>query len=290
MGWLNHYWLLTAIFSALFFAIASFIITIGAKKHYSIAQMLLGLYISGACAFALFISLNNGFSIDSQTLLWGFIIGMGSALSNAFFTYALKLGPVSLTGPLANTNVILVILMSVFYYGEIVTFSQLIGILLLLFGCFLLPFDPNEKKNIKQNMWFIIMLFTIFFMFLLNGGLKITKELLLDNSLVLFYSYLFAMAFFALSIMFTKLYSRNNFAMHLPAVRIGLGAGIFSFLGLQLYAMALATGPASVVVPIFSSRNAVVAVLCIWYFQEHLSRFQKIALMLLIFGLLFVSF
>ncbi len=290
MGWLSNYWLLTSILSAIFFAVASFIITIGAKKHYSISQMLVGLYISGAVMFAFYISLHNGFSIDKQTFMWGIIIGIGSSLSNAFFTYALKLGPVSLTGPLANTNVILVIIMSVFYYGEILSLPQILGISLLLLGCFLLPFDPQENKHVRKNMWFLIMLLTIFFMFLLNGGLKITRELLLDNSLVLFYSYIFATVLFFSSIVFTKLYSPRTFKFKYQAIKIGLLAGVFSFLGLQSYAIALEGGPASVVVPIFSSRNAIVAVLCIWYFKETLSRFQKMALASLLFGLLCVSF
>lgn len=297
MGWMSHTWLVTSILSAVFFAIASFIVTIGAKKNYSISQMLLGLYISGAIMFAGYVLLHNGFFWNKEILLWGLIIGLGSSLGNALFTYSLKLGPVSLTAPLANSNVILVIAMSVFYYGESISVTQIIAITLILLACFLLPFDPDEKKNVKHNSWFVVILFTIFFMFLLNGGLKITQELSLDNTLVLFYSYIFSIIFFLTSIKFIQIKfhpkfkssTTVNFEWQKRAIQIGLFAGLFSFLGLQMYTMALAIGPASVVVPIFSARNVVVAMLCLWYFKESLSIFQKVALTSLLSGLVLVG-
>lgn len=290
MEWLTQAWLLTSILSAIFFAIASFIITIGAKKHYSIAQMLLGLYISGGLMFAAYVATHNGFNFTQQVILWGVIIGIGSSLGNALFTYALKIGPVSLTAPLSNSNVILVIAMSVFYFGENITVMQLLAISLILLACFLLPFDPDEKKGIQHNIWYVVIFFTICFLFLLNGGLKITQEMGLDNSLVLFISYIFSIIFFLSSIKYIQITSRDKpFIWEKKSLRVGLGAGLFSFMGLQMYAMALEIGPASVVVPIFSSRNVVVAVLCLWYFKEKLSKFQKVALASLLSGLVLVG-
>lgn len=288
-------WLLTSILSALFFAIASFIITIGTKKNYSIAQMLLGLYISGSCMFGLYLIINYRLDFNYYILLWGIIIGIGSSLSNALFSYALKTGPVSLTAPLVNSNVIIVIAMSVLYFGETISLMQAIAIILLISACFILPFDPDEKKNIRNKIWFIIILFTIFFMFLLNGGLKITQELNLDNSLVLFYSYIFSTVFFLISSKYLmpkqSRYNTDTYnGWQKKAINIGLFAGLFSFLGLQLYAYALEIGPASIIVPIFSSRNVIVTMLCLWYFKENLSKFQRIALGSLLGGLFLVNF
>jgi uncharacterized membrane protein len=281
-------WLLISIISAILFAIASFIITIGTKRNYSISQMLLGLYISGAIMFGLYVLSQNRIDFSYQILLWGFIISLGSSLGNAFFSYAVKTGPISLTAPLSNTNVIIVIAMSVFYYGEVLTNYQTLAITLILAACFILPFDPDENKNVKNKVWFVIIILTIFFLFLLNGGLKITKELKLDNSLVLFYSYMFSMLSF---LVFTRfLPKKNAHNWEKPALKTGLLAGVFSFLGLQLYSYALLIGPASVVVPIFSSRNIAVAMMCLIYFQEKLSMYQKIALGSLLGGLVLVNF
>lgn len=285
-------WLLTSISSAIFFAIASFIITIGTKRHYSISQMLLGLYTSGAIMFGLFIVLNSEFSFDHDIIFWGVIIGLGSSLGNALFSYALKIGPVSLTAPLVNSNVILVIAMSVFYFGELITLTQLLAICLLLSACFILPFDPDENKSVQNNNWYFVIMATIFFMFLLNGGLKITQELTLDNTLVLFYSYLFSIGFFLISVKYYAINrdsKRSTIIWQKRALLTGLFAGLFSFMGLHLYTLALETGPASIVVPIFSSRNVVVALLCLWYFKEALSSFQKVALGTLLSGLILVS-
>lgn len=283
-------WLLVSICSAVFFAIASFIITVGTKRNHSISQMLLGLYISGAIMFANYVLLKNGFSWNWSVLYWGLIIGIGSSFGNALFSYALKIGPISLTAPIVNSNVIIVIAMSVFYFGEIISLTQMIAIIFLLSACFILPFDPDEKKSIQNKSWYLVILFTIFFMFLLNGGLKITQELQLNNTLVLFYSYIYSILFFLAYIKYTaarKTYSA--IVWERSALLTGLFAGLFSFLGLQLYTIALATGPASIVVPIFSSRNVVVAMLCLWYFKESLSIFQKMSLGILLSGLILVS-
>lgn len=285
-------WLLLSILSAVFFAIASFIITIGTKRNYSISQMLLGLYLSGAAMFGLYLLLDSRFDYSQQLLFWGIVIGIGSSLGNAFFSYALKVGPVSLTAPIVNSNVILVIAMSVFYFGEVISLYRFIAILLLLSACFILPFDPDENKSIKNKSWFFIIILTIFFMFLLNGGLKITQELSLDNTVVLFYSYLFSITFFFISARWfmPRQSSKQVGSWQKRALAVGLFAGIFSFLGLQSYAFALEVGPASVVVPIFSSRNVIVAMLCLWYFKEGLSFFQSIALGALLSGLFLVNF
>lgn len=280
-------WFITSIFSAVFFALASFIITIGAKRNYYISQMLLGLYISGGAMFALYLVINSNFVFNQQLLQWGIIIGVGSSLGNALFTYALRLGPISLTAPLVNSNVILVIAMSVLYFGEIITLSQTIAIIMLLTACFILPFDPDEKKSVANKLWYLIIFFTIFFMFLLNGGLKITQELKLDNSIILFYSYVFSVVVFLGSIKYMA--PSEGIVWQNKAIYTGLFAGIFSFLGLQLYAVALEIGPASIVVPIFSSRNVLVAMMCLWYFKEKLSVFQKWALGSLLCGLCLVS-
>ncbi len=280
-------WFITSVLSAVFFALASFIITVGARHNYYISQMLLGLYISGSVMFALYLTVTSNFQFNQQLLLWGVIIGIGSSFGNALFTYALKLGPVSLTAPIVNSNVILVIVMSVLYFGEIITITQTIAIVLLLTACFILPFDPDEKKGINNKSWYLVILFTIFFMFLLNGGLKITQELKLNNSVVLFFSYIFSTLVFLFSTKYLAI--RDGTSLQKQAINTGLSAGIFSFLGLHLYALSLENGPASIVVPIFSSRNVLVAMMCLWFFKEKLSVFQKWALLSLLGGLFLVT-
>jgi uncharacterized membrane protein len=68
----------------------------------------------------------------------------------------------------------------------------------------------------------------------------------------------------------------------------GLGAGFFSFAGMQLYAIALDHGPASIIAPIFSTNSLVVALLSILVFRERLSLIQSVSLILLFAGLILI--
>jgi uncharacterized membrane protein len=67
-----------------------------------------------------------------------------------------------------------------------------------------------------------------------------------------------------------------------------LGAGFFSFAGMQLYAIALDLGPASIIAPIFSTNSLVVALLSILVFRERLSLMQSVSLILLFAGLVLI--
>jgi len=129
-----------------------------------------------------------------------------------------------------------------------------------------------------------VILATILF-FLRNGGLKITEEMNLPNTPILFISYLFGLLCFSMGII------QNRFASFRSSntkvgLYWGLLSGIFSFAGLQLYAHSLIEGPASIVAPIFSTNSLIVAILSILIYQERLSGIQTVCLILLFSGLI----
>ncbi|GAB7387130.1 EamA family transporter [Bacillaceae bacterium] len=279
-------WFLVSLMSALLFGLAGFFMKMSSYYKGSLVHLLFGLYFTGTLGFAIWASLKAEWVIRPSLWLGGWIVGLGSALGNYLFMKALDAGPASLTSPLVNLNIVLVVLMSVVYYDETLKVQEGIAVLLLIASVLLLPVDPNESLKIRNKKWYGFVLLAILVFSLRNGGLKVTEELNLDNTLVLLLGYLFSLVWSAFPLVMRNHLERAGIR---KGLWLGFTAGVFSFAGMQLYAYALKIGPASIVSPIFSTNSLVVAILSIAFFKERLSLFQGIALLLLFCGLILLK-
>lgn len=278
-------WFAEALIAAILFGIAGVFFKIVAQEKGSFSHLLFGMYLTGALGFAVWASIYNEWGFNWSHLLAGIFIGFGSAFGNLLFLKAIKIGPTSLSSPIISLNVILVVLMAVFFYHESLTLQEILAIILLIAAIMLLPIDPHESLAIKNRRWYVLVVGAIFAVFFRNGGLKVTEELKLNNTMVLFYGYSYALAGFSLRLRGENVIPGN---LKTKSLRLGLYTGVFSFVSMTLYADALSRGPASIISPIFSTNSLVLALLCIAFFKERLSLFQLIALLLLISGLLLI--
>jgi uncharacterized membrane protein len=256
----------------------------------TISFVMLGLYLTGTPLFLVTALLTDTLTFSLKLFAAGLFVGAGSFLGNFCYVRAMRLGPVSLTGPLANSNIVLVILMSVLFYGEAVGAKDVVGVILLLVAVSVIAIDPNESLSIKSRWWYVLVAVSIVLFFMRNGGLKITQEANLENTPVLFYGYGIGIFYFAVMLSAGQWLRQNaSFAVtanpRFPIVQgakkafqIGLLNGICSFGGIQLYAYALTVGPASLISPIFAANGLVAALLSIVYFRERLSKLQVGAL------------
>lgn len=277
-------WFPLVIASAVSFGIAGFILKFGAYRVYSIPYILLGLYLSGALGFFIFGIGSQQLELSMKLLFAGSIVGVGSTAGNILFMKALRVGPVSLTSPVVNLNIVLIVVMSVLFYAESPGGTEIIGIVLVIVFVSILPVDPNEKISILDRKWYGLVSVAVVLFFFRNGGLKITEELGMNNTMVLFYGYLLGVIW---SWALTKRAEKTTFLRLKPeagryGLLAGLAAGIFSFGGMQLYALALADGPASIVSPVFASNSLITGILAIVFLKERLSRVQLFA----VFGIL----
>ncbi len=276
---MDYVWFPTVIASAVTFGIAGFILKFGASRMYSVPHILLGLYITGAIGFLAYGVGTARIEFSMALLGAGLIVGAGSTAGNILFMKALRVGPISLTSPVVNMNIVLIVIMSVFIYGESPGYYEIFGIVLIIVCVSLLPVDPNEKISIADRKWYGLAFFAMVLFFFRNGGLKITEELGMNNTMVLFYGYLLGIVW---SWVLTLRAGEKTLVQMKPNARkyglmSGLLAGIFSFGGMQLYALALADGPASIVSPIFASNSLITGMLAIAYLKERLSLLQFIA-------------
>lgn len=277
-------WFILALLSSISFGLAGFMMKVSSAKKGSTDHLLWGLYLSGTLGFLWWMFQTNVVTFSWPIWIAGIVIGFGSAIGNLLFMKALDYGPASLTSPLVNSNIVLTILLSILLYGERLSLSEAIGVTLLIGAVVLLPIDPDEDLRIRNLRWYVLVLTATLLFFLRNGGLKITEEMKLPNATILFISYLFGLVWFSVALLRKKAPQATQSQMK-TGLSWGLASGIFSFGGMQIYAIALEDGPASIVAPIFATNSLIVALLSILIYRERLSLVQTISLGLLFIGL-----
>jgi uncharacterized membrane protein len=271
-------WLFLAFMSSLTFGIGTFIFKLGADRKYLSADILLGLYFSGALLLLIFNGSLNFSTFSLITLSAAIIIAVSSTLSNSLYLKVLQSGPASLSAPLINSSNFLVVIMAVLFFDETLSHYNIVGIVLFFVALAFLSFDPSERLSIKDKRWYGLIILTILCLSLREGGLKIGQEMELNTILILFYAYL--CAFFFNGLLICRRGTLQSANWH--GIGVGVVVGLFSAGGLALFAYALELGPASIIAPIFAARSFVVVFLATLICKERLSACQIVAIVLLI--------
>lgn len=278
-------WLIIAIGSAILFGLAGWWMKVSQMRGGSTRVLLFGLYASGTLGFGVHSALEGTLTMLADPDVWiaGVIIGAGSAWGNALFMKALHYGPASLTSPLTNMNIILVIALATWWYKEPLSASEAVGITLLLLAVIFIAHKRKEPLTITEKRWFVLVGLAIILFALRNGGLKVTDELGLPSAPILFIAYALSLFWFLLPVK-----NAENRASKLTGLWFGLIAGLFSYGGLQLYAVALSTGQANLAAPIFATNSLVVAIGAIAVYKEKLTFMQWTAFACTLLGLIII--
>lgn len=280
-------WLAIAVGSAVLFGLAGWWMKVSQMRRGHVSVMLFGLYASGTAGFGVHAAVEGSLQqlMDHRVWIAGIIIGAGSALGNALFMKALDYGPAALTSPLTNMNIVLVIALGTLYYGEKLHGTEAIGIILLLAAVVLISYKKQSAATSVQSRWYLYVTAAILFFTFRNGGLKVTEELGLSSAPILFIGYALSLIWFAVPL--RQAANKDREAAR-TGLKLGLLAGVFSYGGLQLYAVSLATGPSNLAAPIFATNSLVVAAGSILFYKEKLNRAQWAAFILTIAGLIVI--
>lgn len=278
-------WLIIAISSAILFGLAGWWMKVSQMRGGSTRVLLFGLYASGTLGFGVHSALEGTLTMLADQNVWiaGVIIGAGSAWGNALFMKALHYGPASLTSPLTNMNIILVVALATWWYKEPLSASEAVGITLLLLAVIFIAHKRKEPLTITEKRWFVLVGLAIILFALRNGGLKVTDELGLPSAPILFIAYALSLFWFLLPVKYGE-----NRSSKLTGLWFGLIAGLFSYGGLQLYAVALSTGQANLAAPIFATNSLVVALGAIAVYKEKLTFMQWTAFACTLLGLIII--
>lgn len=281
-------WLTVAISSAILFGLAGWWMKRSQMSGGATSALLLGLYASGTAGFGIHAAFEGSLASLADYRIWiaGAIIGAGSAIGNAVFMKALDYGPASLTSPLTNMNIVLVVALGTLVYKEPLQLAQASGILLLLLSVVLISYKKQVQAIPAQTQWFYYVGAAVIFFTFRNGGLKVTEEWGFSSAPILFVGYLLSFLWFALLSKDKKGSTRKS--AYRTGLLYGLLAGLFSYAGLQLYATALATGPANLAAPIFATNSLVVAAGAILIYKEELNAAQWAAFACMMIGLVVI--
>lgn len=279
-------WFLLAIASSIIFSFSTFFFKVNSFKHWPLLPFFIGVYMSGTLGFFVTAYFEGVLYFTLAIIIGGIIVGIGSTFGNLLFMKALDYGPASLTSPIVNTNILMIVLMSVFVYGENLHIIEYIGIFLIIVAISILPLDPKESMSIPNRIWYVYAILATVLFFLRNGGLKITEEMVLPNTTVLFVGYFVGAIWSIYAYVTSEEKSSVNSTKQKKGFYFGLLTGLFSYGGMQLYVMALKTGPASIISPIFATNSLIVALLSIFYLKEKITIMQTITLITVFIGIL----
>ncbi|MBW5447333.1 EamA family transporter [Cohnella sp. CFH 77786] len=286
-------WYSIALGSAFVFGLAGLFMKVSQMRGGALSSMLVGLYAAGTCGFFLQAQLAGTWDpLNPRVWIGGMVIGLGSAWGNLLFMRALDYGPASLTSPLTNANIVLVVAMGALVFGEPIHPAALVGVALLIGAVALLSVKGGESLNVPDRKWFGLVAAAMLLFAFRNGGLKVTEAAGLDNTSVLWSGYLLSWIWFAVTGVPGKRKSRHNSLLSRDSrsvgFRWGLAAGLCSYGGLQLYAWALAEGPSHLIAPIFATNSLVIVIGSMLLFRERVTALQGFALLLLAVGLVLV--
>ncbi|SMN01831.1 putative membrane protein [uncultured Candidatus Thioglobus sp.] len=274
-----------AFMAAILFAIGAIFFKINIIKKGDEFVYQLGLFFSGVIILwggAFYFS--DSYVIKNY-LIPSVVIGVSLLCSNIFFMRSLTKLPIGIASAIANLNIVIIVLFSIYYYKEVVTNIELLGSFLIVIGLF--AFAGNIKKYGKkaQGSMLILISATLLFMTIRNGGLKYTAENDFSNILIIWYSHCVAFISILLFVLLkknkTKLKGSDNQRTTLSRGMIG---GVFSAFGLLLYSIALEHGNASTIVPIFSMYLVMILPISRIFLKDKLTLLNYIAFSLVFVG------
>ena len=198
-------WVLLALLSALFLGFRSIVYKKALHKHNTLVVLFLSSSMTTIITLSFLPSIlfNLSLSVFSLLLLKGVIL----CFSWFFFFEALKNLPISTVEPLRNLSPIFLLILGFFILGEVPTWMQLTGILVLIFGAYALELDGFHNFlspfNFFKTKYFLFVVFSL----LGNASSAVLDKILLRSISVqtmMFWYFLIISVCYALFIVFKK--------------------------------------------------------------------------------------
>ncbi|MCP5382902.1 MAG: DMT family transporter [Kordiimonadaceae bacterium] len=248
-----------------------------------------GLYSVGALCFLI-----EGFDDIGATKIWiyhimALLVGLGSAGGNFAFSHGLRRGPAGLSAAFAKANIVIVILISALYYGEVLGPIEFLGISSFLAAMVVVNLNLGKNRRPANRTWFLIMLICMLLLAFRNGGLKVANELDLSSPVILALAYGYCALFFMLSLIRKNKNPWSGKVTKAKVMAVGGFTGTVSYAGLYFYVKALESGPGSIVVTIFSLDMFFLLLMSYLLFGERLDCKQKLGFLLSAAGFILIG-
>nr|VFJ66312.1 MAG: EamA-like transporter family protein [Candidatus Kentron sp. FW] len=268
-------WLVYSIAGSVVFGYGVFLIKMGMLRGGSEQHILLGLYLAGTVGFMALGLKAGSFQLSPPIALVALFIGAGSIVGNIYFVKALQHGPLGLTVPLTDLNIVCIVVLSVILYDESLEARKWLAIGIIIIATAAIHFYRGEHDTVGSRRWYGFVGIAIIMLVFRNGGLKVAEEAALDPVSILLLAYILGIAWFVMRIRREK--APVSRAEKNIGIRYGLMVGVASSGGLILYSKGLAGGPAAIVVPVFSTYTSITILFSLLFLKERLTGIQLAA-------------
>lgn len=291
-------WLTYALLTFLLWGIADFFYKKGnpaddALSHWKtiiIVGTVMGLH-------AFYILATNNFVFDSSKLLIYLPVSLCYILSMGIGYAGLRYIELSIASPVQNSSGAIATILCMIFCSYVVSSTELIGIICMILGVFLLTFietkNPNQKKieNKKYHIGFLAILFPVLYCFF-DGIGTFLDALYLDEYAILsetesLIAYEFTFFIFAI-IGLIYIYCIKKETISLPKEKNRCIASVFETAGQFFYTYAMASN-STISAALVSSYCILSLLLSRIFLKEHLS-WKQYALITLVFtGIILTS-
>ena len=258
-------WFSLAIISAVAFGVHGFLLKYVVQKKLERYSFLFVLNFVGAIVLFVYLRI-KGTPIDFSP----FLIFLG-VLSGLFFVarasarlVGLNCLPINLLYPMISLNVGLIVIVSILFLGETLTWLQSLGILLAFIV--ILLFNTEKKSMHGITNFKLGVLMAIIYIIFSIGGNVISKIGATSGSMDSF-----ILLGWIFSTVFAGIAAIGKRGINLQTIKWGGLLGITNLLVFYTYVLALSVGPLSQVMPILSLNVLVASILAWMFHKEHFS-------------------
>ncbi|MDD5650520.1 MAG: DMT family transporter [Candidatus Nanoarchaeia archaeon] len=286
-------WIVYALLSAMFSTVSTIFRKKTIEKEHSITFLTANKLFQLVALLVILPFINFYLSLATYSIIA--IIAVLSIESDIFWTKALKRLNISIATPLTNLSPAIIVILAYFILGEKITFLQLIGVILIVFGAYVLEADhglTNTKQfllKLKKSKYSIL----LFLSLIIGGFSAIGERYMLGNKFIdpmnlLFFSYLFTTILvltFQLNddknlIKVKQTIKRSKFPLIVTAI-----AGL---LNTAFYYLAIKTAYISLVMPILLTSTLLTTIIGGELFKENNILYKSVACLIMLLGVFLI--
>jgi drug/metabolite transporter (DMT)-like permease len=277
-------WFLLTLMALLLFGIQRFLYKVSAERNCNTALTTFAFMgtvtiLSTLSFFALGQSINN-----LRFLLLISLINSLSFVSGTIATIeALKYISTSVAYPLIRLNTGIVVIFSIWYFGDRLSIFQITGIIIAIVVILLLTGLDDGSRSPTKDPRRAMLLVTVA---LFSGAIAAisSKFAALEVNLLAFMAISYAMSMVVSLCLRKKLGSVGT--NHTDALIIGFLIGLVNFGGFYSLLVALSSGPLSIIIPVTGMYFVISIILAILIYREKLSALRALAILLTAFAII----
>jgi drug/metabolite transporter (DMT)-like permease len=279
-------WYLYSIAALILMGTQRFLYKVSAERKCPTAWTTFSFMTTVTVLSALFFLLLEESIAEVRMLLLTAALNSGSFLVGTItHIEALKHIPASVVYPVIRLNMVIVVLFSIFYFGDRISLYQVVGIALAIMVIIVLTREMDEKKGGYGN---------------LRRGLTLVSISVLSGSVASISSKLAALyvnklAFMALSYFMGACFSLGLTARresvgtqksHREALIIGFLMGLINFAGFYAFLKALSAGPLSIIISMVGMHFVIAVILSGLVYKERMTFLRSLGIFLTVASIL----